>query len=147
MRNNVYKINKNPFFIVFPFLFPWPLFKSLKNNGEFMIMVYNKISLRYWVKGFYQLFIKLKIFKGYNFESVQKIFTDGYYHKHYNPRKLNQNLKYCSKPKTYMSSIHRWFLTPPWKSIIPLWRPEFFTWQKSLYFNHYSYIYRCFKSL
>ena len=39
------------------------------------------------------MFIKLKIFKGYNFESVQKIFTDGYYHKHYNPRKLIDELE------------------------------------------------------
>ena len=69
------------------------IFSSLKENGEFMIMVYNRNSLRYWMKGFYQLFIKLKKLKGYNFESVQKFFTDGFYHKHYTSKELIDELK------------------------------------------------------
>jgi cyclopropane fatty-acyl-phospholipid synthase-like methyltransferase len=69
------------------------IFNSLKEEGKFLIMVYNKNSLRYYFKGFYQLFIKLKVFKGYSFESVQKFYTDGYYHKHYTPRKLIEKLK------------------------------------------------------
>ena len=64
------------------------IFNSLKKDGNFMIMVYNKNSLRYWFKGFYHLFIKLKFLKGYNLDNVQKFFTDGYYHKHYIPSKL-----------------------------------------------------------
>ena len=55
-------------------------------------MVYNR-SLVYWLKGLYQLFIKLKILKGYNLETVQKFCTDGYYHKHYVPKKLIDELK------------------------------------------------------
>jgi len=69
------------------------IFNSLKKEGNFMIMVYNKNSLRYWFKGFYQLFIKFKILKSYNFDSVQKFFTDGYYHKHYTPKELVGELK------------------------------------------------------
>lgn len=69
------------------------IFHALKEEGRFMIMVYNKNSLRYWFKGAYELFIKLKIFKGYNFESVQKFFTDGYYQKHYSPMELIKELK------------------------------------------------------
>lgn len=69
------------------------IFYSLKEEGKFMIMVYNKNSLRYWFKGIYQLFIKLKVFRGYNFDSVQKFFTDGYHHKHYAPRELIEELK------------------------------------------------------
>ena len=68
------------------------MFNSLKEDGRFMIMVYNR-SLVYWLKGLYQLFIKLKILKGYNLENVQKLFTDGYYHKHYAPKKLVDELK------------------------------------------------------
>lgn len=69
------------------------MFKSMKIDGRFMIMVYNKMSLRYWIKGFFELFFKFKIFKGYNFDTVQKFYTDGYYHKHYIPSKLTQELK------------------------------------------------------
>ena len=69
------------------------MYDSLKSDGAFMIMVYNKNSLRYYFKGIYQLLIKLKIFKGYNLNTVQKFFTDGYYHKHYNPKKLINELK------------------------------------------------------
>ena len=68
------------------------MFNSLKEDGSFMIMVYNR-SLVYWLKGLYQLFIKLKILKGYNLETVQKFCTDGYYHKHYVPKKLIDEFK------------------------------------------------------
>jgi 2-polyprenyl-3-methyl-5-hydroxy-6-metoxy-1,4-benzoquinol methylase len=68
------------------------MFNSLKVNGTFMIMVYNK-GLRYWLRGLYDLFVKLKILKGYNFDTVQKFSSDGYYHKHYTPKKLINELK------------------------------------------------------
>jgi hypothetical protein len=55
-------------------------------------MVYNK-GLRYWLRGLYDLFVKLKILKGYNFDTVQKFSSDGYYHKHYTPKKLINELK------------------------------------------------------
>lgn len=64
------------------------IFNCLKKDGNFMIMVYNKNCSTYWLKGFYYLFIKLKFLKGYNLDSVQKFFTDGYYHKAYVPSKL-----------------------------------------------------------
>lgn len=69
------------------------MFDAMKTNSRFMIMVYNKLSLRYWFKGFFELFFKFKIFKGYNFDTVQKFFTDGYYHKHYIPSILTQELE------------------------------------------------------
>lgn len=69
------------------------MFNSLNQGGSFMIMVYNRNSLRYWFKGLYQLFVKLKILKGYNLENVQKFFTDGYYHKHYDAKELIVELK------------------------------------------------------
>ena len=69
------------------------MFNSLKENGSFMIMVYNRNTPVFWLKGLYQLFIKLKILKGYNIETVQKFCTDGYFQKHYVPKKLIDELK------------------------------------------------------
>ena len=69
------------------------VFKSLKKEGSFLIMVYNRNSLRFWFKGLYWLFCKFKIFSGQNIDSVQKYFTDGFYHKHYRPFELVNDLK------------------------------------------------------
>ena len=69
------------------------VFKSLKKEGSFLIMVYNRNSLRFWFKGLYWLFCKFKIFGGQNIDSVQKYFTDGFYHKHYKPSELVNDLK------------------------------------------------------
>jgi 2-polyprenyl-3-methyl-5-hydroxy-6-metoxy-1,4-benzoquinol methylase len=86
----------------FDFVFSWgvlhhssnPLgaFKEISRllhlDGEGLIMVYNKNSLRYFLKGFYWLIVKRKIFDGDSLETVQRYFTDGYYHKHYTPAEL-----------------------------------------------------------
>ena len=55
-------------------------------------MIYNKNSIRYYLKGLYYLFFKLKIFKGYNLDTVQKLFTDGYYQRHFTQDELNRIL-------------------------------------------------------
>ena len=68
------------------------IFKSLKINGTCLIMIYNKNSIRYYLKGLYYLFFKLKIFKGYNLDTVQKLFTDGYYQRHFTQDELNRIL-------------------------------------------------------
>ena len=68
------------------------IFKSLKKNGTCLIMIYNKNSIRYYLKGLYYLFFKLKIFKGYNLDTVQKLFTDGYYQRHFTQDELNRML-------------------------------------------------------
>lgn len=67
--------------------------RVLKPGGDGLIMVYNKNSLRYYLKGLAWLFLKGKIFAGENLETVQKFFTDGYYHKHYRPSELKVYLK------------------------------------------------------
>lgn len=64
------------------------LSRVLKSSGKGMVMVYNRNSLRYYLKGFYWLFIKGKFFKNYSMDSVQSFFTDGYYHKHYTKSEL-----------------------------------------------------------
>lgn len=62
--------------------------RVLKSDGRGVLMVYNKNSLRYFVKGLYWLIIKGKIFRSESLDSVQKYFTDGYYHKHYSYKEL-----------------------------------------------------------
>ena len=64
------------------------IFNKLNKNGKFFFMVYNKTSLRYYCLGLYYLFFKLKIIAGYNLDTVQKFFTDGFYHKHYTSNSL-----------------------------------------------------------
>jgi hypothetical protein len=55
-------------------------------------MVYNRRSLRYWLEGIYWLLIKRKFFKGESLTSVQRFFTDGYFHKHCTASELKQIL-------------------------------------------------------
>ncbi len=68
-------------------------FSKLKTGSSGLIMVYNKSSLRYWGKGLGYLLLKGKIFKGDNFHSVQRHFTDGYYHKHYTRASLREAME------------------------------------------------------
>jgi len=69
------------------------MFIALKKNGRCFIMVYNKNSLRYYLKGLFYLFFKLKIFSGYNLKTVQKFFTDGFYQTHYTKSELRKILE------------------------------------------------------
>jgi ubiquinone/menaquinone biosynthesis C-methylase UbiE len=61
--NNPYKIYKN-------------IYRTLKKNGKLFFMVYNKYSIRYYLLGFYYLFLKFKVFQGYTLDTVQNFFTD-----------------------------------------------------------------------
>ncbi|MCH8945301.1 MAG: class I SAM-dependent methyltransferase [Nanoarchaeota archaeon] len=81
--------------------------RVLKKDGEGLIMVYNKNSARYYINGLYWLLLRGKILKGYNFETVQDFYTDGYYHRHFTPKELRIELEKnelkCTKVfKTHM---------------------------------------------
>lgn len=66
--------------------------RVLKPNGHGMVMVYNRASGRYFGKGLYWLFAKGRLLHGENLQTVQRHFTDGYYHKHYYPWKFKHLL-------------------------------------------------------
>tara|TARA_B100000941_G_scaffold87172_1_gene60276 strand:- start:389 stop:1201 length:813 start_codon:yes stop_codon:yes gene_type:complete len=66
------------------------IYRVLKSGSKGSIMVYNKSSLRYWLMGIYHLYFRGMIFKGYDWSNVTKKFTDGYYHKHYVPKRLKE---------------------------------------------------------
>ena len=82
--------------------------RVLKPSGNGMIMVYNRLSTRYYLIGLWYLFLKGKIFTGENLKSVQKYFTDGYWHRHFSQKEFSkicneQGLEVDSTELTYMS--------------------------------------------
>lgn len=66
---------------------------KLKKNGYCFIMVYNFYSFRYIFLSTYYLFLRGYIFKGYNFTTICKKFTDGHYNKHYKSSEMKNMLK------------------------------------------------------
>lgn len=62
--------------------------RVLHPAGSLLIMVYNRASLRYWVKGLIWLLLRGRLFAGDTMRSVQRHFTDGFYHRHFTPREL-----------------------------------------------------------
>ena len=69
------------------------IYKNLKPNGQFFMMVYNLYSFRYIFFSNYYLFLKRKIFKGYDYTTIGKKFTDGHYNKHYKKGEIKKILK------------------------------------------------------
>lgn len=57
------------------------IFRVMKRGGAGLIMVYNRNSLRYYLKGIYYLLLKGN-WRNHSLASVQTLFTDGYYQKH-----------------------------------------------------------------
>ena len=62
--------------------------RVLKPGGTGLIMVYNRASLRYWLKGLMWLLLRGRIFSGETLSTVQYHFTDGFYHRHYTAAEL-----------------------------------------------------------
>lgn len=60
--------------------------RVLRPGGQGLLMVYNRDSLRYHLRGWQWLLLKGKLFSGDSLASVQRHFTDGYFHRHYSPR-------------------------------------------------------------
>jgi 2-polyprenyl-3-methyl-5-hydroxy-6-metoxy-1,4-benzoquinol methylase len=62
--------------------------RVLRPGGSALIMVYNKASLRYWMKGLIWLLLRGRLLAGDSMRSVQRHFTDGFYHRHFTPKEL-----------------------------------------------------------
>jgi len=87
--------------------------RILKPNGRGLIMVYHKSSIFYYIKGLIWLFLKGKIFKGYNLSTVINFYVDGYFHRHFTKRELRESLA-----KSRLDSIDV-FATQQEKKILP----------------------------
>jgi ubiquinone/menaquinone biosynthesis C-methylase UbiE len=66
--------------------------RVLRPGGRGLVMVYHRHSLRYAVKGLYWLIVKGKLLRGHRMASVQRFFTDGYYHRHFTAGDLTEML-------------------------------------------------------
>lgn len=81
--------------------------RVLRTDGHGMIMVYYKRSMRYYGLGLYYLLVKGNIFRGYNLKTVQQLFTDGFYHRHFTKKELSRSLVDAglSNPIIYISDL------------------------------------------
>jgi ubiquinone/menaquinone biosynthesis C-methylase UbiE len=64
--------------------------RVLKPGGSALIMVYNRSSARYWIKGLIRQFLKGDILRGESMDSVQRFHTDGYFHRHFNASEFSR---------------------------------------------------------
>ena len=93
------------------------LARVLRPSGTALVMVYNRASARYWIKGAIWLLLHGRIFYGDTFNSVQRFFTDGYYHRHFTPAELMRCLRPLHTDRlsiTHMANrmfplVPRWF--------------------------------------
>lgn len=80
--------------------------RVLKPGGTGLIMVYHRNSIRYWLKGAFWLLAKGQLLKGHTFSTVQRFYTDGYYHKHYSRAQLAQAMKDSGLEPTQTAVTH-----------------------------------------
>jgi len=56
--------------------------RILKPGGRGMMMVYHKTSIVYYLHGMFWLIFRRKLFSGETLSSVQRFYTDGFYHRY-----------------------------------------------------------------
>jgi hypothetical protein len=69
-------------------------------------MSLSRTSARYWIKGLIWLLLRGKLLRGDTFETVQRFYTDGYFHRHFTPDELTHALaplRVVRVIKTHMS--------------------------------------------
>lgn len=103
--------------------------RVLVPGGTGLIMVYNRSSLRYWLKGAYWLFAKGKVFQGYNMQTVQGFATDGYYQRHFSHGQLRAMLADAGlrTTATHASHINKKYITALPTAMDP-WLKRNFGW-------------------
>jgi ubiquinone/menaquinone biosynthesis C-methylase UbiE len=82
------------------------MYRVTKSGGSGLIMVYNKYSLRYYVKGLCWLILGAKILEGYDLRTVQSFYTDGYYHRHFTLDELRRELQNVGFTCTRVTITH-----------------------------------------
>tara|TARA_B100000989_G_scaffold298240_1_gene286678 strand:+ start:2648 stop:3457 length:810 start_codon:yes stop_codon:yes gene_type:complete len=111
--------------------------KKLKKNGSCFIMVYNLLSFRYIFLSIYYLFLKGYIFRGHNFTSICKKFTDGHYNKHYSVFEMKKVLREIGYKNIKISYGHHKGRILPFFKSHNTWLGKFF----SRYFGYFLYAY------
>lgn len=95
--------------------------RILKSGGRGLMMVYHKRSIVYYVHGFYWLALKGKIFSGHGFRSVQRFYTDGYYHRYLTKDELR---KVLSAAGLHVTAFHIVQYEKKILPFIPAWLDE-----------------------
>lgn len=104
--------------------------RLLRPGGRGLIMVYHRHSLVYLLKGLYWLFAKGYVFQGYNMRSVQDLYTDGYFHRHFTGSEMREALTRAGLRPT------RIFAVQQEEKILPLIPRALDTWLK----RHYGWL-------
>ena len=98
------------------------VFRVLKPGGEGLMMVYHKNSIVYYIHGLFWLLFKGKLFSGYNLETVQDFYTDGYYHQYLREKELRDYLSLAGiKPIKFTITQYQKKILP----FVPNWLDQF----------------------
>jgi SAM-dependent methyltransferase len=92
--------------------------RVLRPGGTGLIMVYNRNSLRYWMKGLQWLYFKKPRKRGETMDSVQRFFTDGYFHRHFSSGEFRRLLRGKGLAVT---AIHKTHMAKRMVPMVPLW--------------------------
>lgn len=110
--------------------------RVLRPGGTGLIMVYHRHSIRYFVRGLYWLLVKRKALEGYTLPTVQALFTDGYYQRHFTARELRAVLARAGLATTRTSVSH---MTDRYSARVPLpldrWLQRNFGWLLTIEFE------------
>ena len=93
--------------------------RVLRPGGTGLVMVYNRASARYWIKGLIWLLLHGRIFRGDTIKSVQRFYTDGYFHRHFTPQELSDALRPLAV--THISITH---MSGRMLPLLPRWLDE-----------------------
>ena len=80
--------------------------RVLRPAGRGLVMVYNRHSIRYYLYGLYWLLVRGKIFAGHDLASVQGLFTDGFYQRHFSPAELRAAFAHAGLDTERISLTH-----------------------------------------
>ena len=87
------------------------IYRTLKKNGKFKIMIYNKNSFRYYVLGIFRGIFNLKFLKK-NLQEINMEYTDGYYARHFTQKEVKKLLSQSNLKITKITNLQDSLLVP-----------------------------------
>ncbi len=87
------------------------IYRTLKKNGKFKIMIYNKNSFRYYALGIFRGIFNLKFLKK-NLQEINMEYTDGYYARHFTQKEVKKLLNQSNLKITKITNLQDSLLVP-----------------------------------
>ena len=87
------------------------IYRTLKKNGKFKIMIYNKNSFRYYVLGMFRGIFNLKFLKK-NLKEINMEYTDGYYARHFTQKEVKKLFSQSNLKITKITNLQDSLLVP-----------------------------------